>query len=791
MLLNYNSTIVNLYINSLFIARNLHKKSRIIRRLSGYRLCLPSLKSKLNLIYKIRRILRNSTQSGHIVFNSKNRHLHSILKHISLKKENSPLKHLVNRLIKMRNHRWKSPKKTLTLMIRRKKNRLIRRMRKRMKKRLRMRRLRVRKSIRRFRIKRWRRFLRYKYKRRVMRFKRKRLKIYNKIYFRKGRCKQLFRSACSRYTRNAKINNPFEFSYLRNIGNGKLTKNRVQRVLNYPVAHLLGKNICDSSVMSTPLSIVDDEQSTRTNYGILPFNQLNALSKYKHRTSKAASSAKKYIYKYANIHPNPGISNHVSTSNLPYVLRYYARRISANVHPKPYSNKFCAIIKKGYVASQHSYLRSLCHTTKQLSRSAYIIANNICCFLMYKHSNHFMFNIVRYISNECTASYNSYTSSYLPLFSNLLSFILKKYKPRYNYKRKYVNVASMYNMLSPNRHNIYINPILLHYNTDNICNLMGDKLKGNRVYVYMNVIRTNVFTTLVRNGRIVFSLWSGLLNYKKRLKIQKDVAYKMGGIFYKKMAFYLRGAVRAKIYLVFNGALRFNKFFANTYANVLSKYVHRYNNKIKRRAYRELLISKEALTRRMRLSRIRAEKCRSLYKSASLIKYKYMHKKDVNAHILLFFSKLRDILNSSSSLFGSHKSLHLAVLRMNKYVINMINTISRYGRDIGALLAKRNACFFTKLQLQQIQYWFKTLSIYISDEEMILLSRMNNVIHLLRFVKYLLSTSFNNTDTILSSLKCILAYLLAYFALNTRVVNRALLARTKKRLIKPSLRFFF
>lgn len=759
MLFNFNLSFINPYINSLYIVRNIYKKISLTKRFKRrkknrirhayvYKLRRFYLTSKLKLLKTLRLFFRHSEKNNSIVFN-KNRHLYMFLKRSNSQWLRDQSVSLVNRILRSDRRNGLLPKRNRR-----------RSLRMRIKKRLLKNRFR-------------RKLLRSKFKYKVLSLRFKHKRLYGK-YKTKHRSTH-YHAYSPHLSIRRKAHRKFQFSYLRHRNKffKEVVSKKPKRVLNYKsMLRLPYKRIRFSNL------ILFFDSNARMISMRCPPNSARVKLRIKQR--KYAKLVKRNVINKK--HYLAGLDYHML--KLRRGMRCNAEKNALLLFPNFEQVKDCILGKKSNTISRMctslhtSYLRPLYYTQCSIVKSNYAIRHFWNCLLAARRKHNFVHSMIGYtLNNDVLSSDNSYRN--VPLFSYTLSLLLKKHRNYRSRKRKRINRVPNYsdriiNISQLGSTHTYFNPMLCNTAVVKNADLLRSKLTRDRVYVYVNVMRSNIYTTLVRNGRVIFSLWSGLLKYRKRLKVQKDVAYKMGGIFYKKMSRYLIGAKKPSIHLVFNGALRFSKFFANTYFNVLSRYVYRFVRKTRRRVYKRVRRSKNILLHRLQYTKSRIVKYKQICSAKNKKMLTILYKKMMISRTLNFFSILKKYILNLDGLFGNHQSLYSAILYVHRYVINLIRVYLHRTTHHKHIAIRDAASLLSHSQQRLIKEWSNMLSTYITSKDYLLLSQFKNTKQLLLFIKHILKPSYVNKIHSVSSLRCILAYVLITFVLDLYAINRIL-----------------
>jgi len=117
-------------------------------------------------------------------------------------------------------------------------------------------------------------------------------------------------------------------------------------------------------------------------------------------------------------------------------------------------------------------------------------------------------------------------------------------------------------------------------------------LNKNTYNLYLKGTGSNIYSTFLRNDRVLYSMWSGLFGFKKRLKYRKGAGHKISHFFHRYISVLYKQKRIYKLNLIINGFSKFLSicidalgrqlaYSANYYLNT-EKYPHRLASIIKR-----------------------------------------------------------------------------------------------------------------------------------------------------------------------------------------------------------------
>ena len=117
-------------------------------------------------------------------------------------------------------------------------------------------------------------------------------------------------------------------------------------------------------------------------------------------------------------------------------------------------------------------------------------------------------------------------------------------------------------------------------------------LNKNTYNLYLKGTGSNIYSTFLRNDRVLYSMWSGLFGFKKRLKYRKGAGHKVSHFFHRYISVLYKQKRIYKLNLIINGFSKFLSlcidalgrqlsYSANYYLNT-EKYPHRLASMIKR-----------------------------------------------------------------------------------------------------------------------------------------------------------------------------------------------------------------
>lgn len=142
---------------------------------------------------------------------------------------------------------------------------------------------------------------------------------------------------------------------------------------------------------------------------------------------------------------------------------------------------------------------------------------------------------VSFLSTESCIAHHffSYLSTFLPKIKYNMNVV------DYKWKKKEKSFLSGYPMfLSKNQFARYrrrLNVMHFSYKRSNIIRLKKKRTirRYRTLFLCLNVRNSNIFITLRTKKKVILTRWSGLLGFKKRLKVQKNAAYKLAYPFIK------------------------------------------------------------------------------------------------------------------------------------------------------------------------------------------------------------------------------------------------------------------
>lgn len=317
-------------------------------------------------------------------------------------------------------------------------------------------------------------------------------------------------------------------------------------------------------------------------------------------------------------------------------------------------------------------------------------SSNVCdmwnaLYYITQYKYHFISSVMHNMSSNNKRHVNVAVSSKI-----VLNLINKYHNVNRIQKAHFIHHSALSSVTSVN-----FNSLMPNYRYNR--HILKERLSVVKVYIHVKIKRTNMFITVVRNKRVIFSMWSGILKLKKRFKLQKDAAYKISGKLYRKLRHIVDVPERMRVWLVLNGLSKFNKFFVTTYLNTALSPLLRMKYNVLSGIRKIYLSSKTHLMKRLNLLKHKKNEIDRLYDIQRLFIVSAKREYAIIRVLRMYISINKNIVHIIQSL-QLDPCMHDVFGRIIGHIISLIRIFLRQGKytiPVGEIIKRNRQHYLT------------------------------------------------------------------------------------------------